>query len=205
MKPRIAIIHYNVGNLQNLKNALDYQNLPAEFVTRPEELSGFSHVILPGVGAFQTAMDHLRGQEMDQAVQEIVALGTPLLGVCVGMQVLFSASQENGRHQGLGIVPGQMVRFPDKPGLKVPHMGWNTVAFTRQDPLLEGIPDHSHFYFVHSYRGVLETPDDGLGLTDYDGLFPSIVRRGNVWGVQFHPEKSQNPGLALLANFSRIA
>jgi len=197
-----AIIDYNVGNLGNLKNALDAQNIPNTIVRRPEELRGYARIILPGVGAFAPAVDHLRQAELEAAVLERVGAGVPFLGVCVGMQLLFDQSEEDGLHRGLGLVPGRVVRFSH--GLKIPHIGWNAVAFRQEDPLLAGIADGSHFYFVHSYHGVLADPACLLGETHYGIPFPAIVRRGNVWGVQFHPEKSQNPGLRLLKNFSEI-
>jgi glutamine amidotransferase len=198
----IAIIDYNVGNLHNLKNALDFQGLSNAFVRRPEELAGFDHIVLPGVGAFKPAMDHLRRGELEAAVRERVAAGVPFLGVCVGMQLLFDWSEEDGPHQGLGLVKGRIVRFAH--ALKIPQIGWNQVAFQREDPLLAGVPDRSYFYFVHSYYPVLDDPRCALGLTHYGEWFPSIVARGNLWGVQFHPEKSQDAGLRLLRNFATI-
>lgn len=199
----IAIIDYNVGNLANLKNALDYQEIPNRIVTRPEELSAADHIILPGVGAFRPAMDHLRAAEMEAVVRERVTAGVPFLGVCVGLQLLFDASEEDGEHQGLGLLSGRIVRFEDN-GLKVPQIGWNQVSWQREDPLVEGIPDRSYFYFVHSYHARVTNPEDALGVADYGVSFPAVVRHNNVWGVQFHPEKSQNVGLRLLKNFSAI-
>ncbi len=198
----IAIVDYNVGNLHNLKNALDFQGLPNAIVREPEPLAGFDHIILPGVGAFKPAMDRLRQAEMEVAVRERVAAGVLFLGVCVGMQLLFDCSEEDGQHEGLGLIEGRIVRFAHD--LKIPQIGWNQVAFQREDPLLAGIPDGSHFYFVHSYHAVLDDSRNALGLTEYGEPFPAIVARGNVWGVQFHPEKSQNPGLRMLKNFATI-
>lgn len=199
----IAIIDYNVGNLANLKNAFDYQGLPNRIITRPEELNGAEHIILPGVGAFGPAMDRLREAEMEAVVRERVAAGVPFLGVCVGLQLLFDESEEDGVHQGLRVLSGRIVRFTGK-GLKVPQIGWNQVAWQREDPLIEGIPDHSYFYFVHSYYAAVVNPQDALGIAEYGEDFPAVVRRGNVWGVQFHPEKSQDAGLRLLKNFAGI-
>ena len=199
----IAIIDYNVGNLANLKNALDYQSLPNRIAARPEELAGAGHIILPGVGAFRPAMERLREAEMEEAVREQVAAGVPFLGVCVGLQLLFDESEEDGRHGGLGLVSGRIVRFAGN-GLKVPQIGWNQVQWRREDPLTEGIADRSYFYFVHSYHAVLDDAEDALGIAGYGEDFPAVVRHGNVWGVQFHPEKSQNAGLRLLKNFSAI-
>ena len=199
----IAIIDYNVGNLANLKNALDYQHLPNRIITRPEELNGAEHILLPGVGAFRPAMDQLRETEMEAVVRERVAAGVPFLGVCVGLQLLFDQSEEDGLHQGLGLLSGRIVWFAGK-GLKVPQIGWNQVAWQREDPLIEGIADHSYFYFVHSYYAAVSDPRDALGIAEYGEDFPAVVRHGNVWGVQFHPEKSQDAGLRLLKNFAGI-
>jgi glutamine amidotransferase len=198
----IAIIDYNVGNLHNLKNALDFLGLDARIVRDPAQLPEASHIILPGVGAFQPAMARLHEAGMQEVVIERVAAGVPFLGVCVGMQLLFEVSEEDGEWPGLGLIPGRVVRFAH--ALKIPQIGWNQVAFQRPDPLLAGIPDHSYFYFVHSYHARLTDPADTLGLTDYGEAFPAIVRRGNLWGVQFHPEKSQNNGLRLLRNFCAV-
>ena len=198
----IAIIDYGVGNLYNLKNALDYQQIGNEIVRRPEHLERFDHIILPGVGAFKPAMDRLRDAEMAAAVSERVAAGVPFLGVCVGLQLLFDFSEEDGTHEGLGLISGCVTRFAHD--LKIPQIGWNQVAFQRADPLLQGIPDRSYFYFVHSYHARLNDPRNGLGLADYGETFAAIVQKGNVWGVQFHPEKSQHPGLRLLKNFAAI-
>lgn len=198
----IAIIDYGVGNLHNLKNALDFQGLPNRIIADPEALDGASHIILPGVGAFRPAMEHLRAAGMETVVRQAVAAGLPFLGICVGMQLMFGESEEDGLHQGLGLVPGRVVRFAHE--LKIPQIGWNQVAFQREDPLLAGIPDHSYFYFVHSYHGVPDDPADTLGLTDYGIAFPAIVQRQNMWGAQFHPEKSQEPGLRFLRNFAEL-
>ncbi|MCH7478084.1 MAG: imidazole glycerol phosphate synthase subunit HisH [SAR324 cluster bacterium] len=198
----IAIIDYGVGNLYNLKNALDFQGIDNRIVTEPAEIEACSHLILPGVGAFGPAMDHLRAAGMEELVRERVAAGTPFLGVCVGMELMFEVSEEDGLHEGLGLLPGRIVRFAHN--LKIPQIGWNQVALQGADPLLEGIPDQSYFYFVHSYHARLAEQADALGLTDYGGEFPAIVHRDNLWGVQFHPEKSQNAGLRLLKNFAAI-
>lgn len=204
----IAIIDYDVGNLHNLKNALDYQGLPGRIVREAAELADADHIILPGVGAFRPAMERLRAAGMEAVVRERVAVGVPFLGVCVGMQLLFEESEEDGLHEGLGLVRGRVVRFKgvdaDGTPLKVPQIGWNQVAWQREDPLIAGIPDHSYFYFVHSYRAAVADPVDALGIAGYGEAFPAVVRHGNVWGAQFHPEKSQNAGLRLLSNFAAL-
>jgi glutamine amidotransferase len=199
----IAIVDYNVGNLYNLKNALDFLGLENRIVRHPADLAGAEHILLPGVGAFRPAMEHLRLPGWVPALRERVAAGVPLLGVCVGMQLLFDESEEDGLHEGLGLLKGRVVRFRGE-GLKVPQIGWNQAAWQREDPLLEGIPDGTYFYFVHSYYACLDEPGDALGLTEYGETFPSVVRHGTVWGAQFHPEKSQNGGLRLLQNFAAL-
>lgn len=199
----IAIIDYGVGNLHNLKNALDYQGLPCAIVRDAAGVARAERIILPGVGAFWPAMNHLRKAGLEQIVKERVTAGVPFLGVCVGMQLLFDESEEDGVHPGLGLIPGRVVRFAGQ-GLKVPQIGWNQVRFQRGDPLLEGIPDGSYFYFVHSFYPVPDRKEDALGSADYGEVFAAIVRRGNVWGAQFHPEKSQDAGLRLLKNFATL-
>jgi glutamine amidotransferase len=201
--PMIAIIDYDVGNLHNLKNALDYQGIPCAIVRDAAEVAAAERIILPGVGAFWPAMSHLRKVGLERIVKERVAAGVPFLGVCVGMQLLFDESEEDGVHAGLGLIPGRVVRFAGH-GLKVPQIGWNQVRFQRDDPLLEGIPDGSYFYFVHSYYPVPDHKEDALGAADYGDVFAAIVRRDNVWGAQFHPEKSQDAGLRLLKNFATL-
>jgi glutamine amidotransferase len=199
----IAIIDYNVGNLHNLKNALDYQGIHSAIVRDVAGVARAGRIILPGVGAFRPAMERLQAAGLEQVLRERVEEGVPFLGVCVGMQLLFEESEEDGVSPGLGLIPGRIVRFAGN-GLKVPQIGWNQVSLRRPDPILEGIPDGSYFYFVHSYRAVLAKAADGLGEADYGEPFPAIVRRGNVWGAQFHPEKSQDAGLRLLKNFATL-
>ncbi len=198
----IAIVDYGVGNLHNLKNALDFQGLPCGIVEDPARCEAASHVILPGVGAFRPAMEQLRRSGMEPAVRKAVAAGKPFLGICLGMELLLEEGEEDGLHEGLGLIAGRVVRFAHD--LKIPQIGWNQVAIQHTDPLLQGIPDRSYFYFVHGYRAVLSDRSDALGLTDYGETFPAIVHRGNVWGVQFHPEKSQEAGLRLLKNFAAL-
>jgi glutamine amidotransferase len=198
----IAIIDYDVGNLHNLKNALDFQGIPNRIVREPKELEAAQRIMLPGVGAFRPAIERLRRAGMEPAIRRKIAQGVPFLGICLGLQLLLEMSEEGGPNQGLGLIAGRVVRF--RTNLKVPQIGWNQVALQRPDPLLEGIPDGSYFYFVHSYHAAIADPADALGLTEYGVVFPAIVRHGNVWGVQFHPEKSQNAGLRLLKNFATM-
>ena len=198
----IAIIDYGVGNLRSVYKGFLKVGVQAAVVEDPALVDGADGVVLPGVGAFADAMVNLRAAGMVGAIHRAVEAGKPLLGICLGQQLLFEASEEWGYHKGLGIFPGQVLRLPE--GLKVPHMGWNQVEIIQPDPLLEGIPDLSSFYFVHSYA--VAPSDKGLilALTDYGIHFASIVGRGKVYGIQFHPEKSSTLGLKILENFGRV-
>ena len=197
-----AIIDYGVGNLANLKNALDHLGVGCVVVRDPEPLQTVARILLPGVGAFAPAMTRLRESGMLDVLTERVQAGIPLLGICVGSQLLLDESEEDGSHPGLGWIPGRVQRFRHK--LKIPQIGWNQVEFRKSDPLLEGIPDGAHFYFVHSYQMVPNEPEATLAETEYGLRFTSMVRRKNLWGVQFHPEKSQDAGLRLLRNFCTL-
>jgi glutamine amidotransferase len=159
-------------------------------------------VVLPGVGAFGDGMAHLRARELVQPVLRQVEAGKPLLGICLGMQLLFEESEEMGQHTGLGLLPGRVVRFPEG-DLKVPHIGWNQLQ-VRDDPLLAGIGDGSYAYFVHSYYVAPAQGQDVLATTEYGIQFAAVVGRARVWGAQFHPEKSQEVGLRLLQNFTQL-
>ena len=195
----IGIFDYGVGNLQNLKNAIDHLELQNCIVQNPDDLESCDRMLLPGVGAFSPAMENLRASGMFKKLEKKVRQGMPLLGICLGAQLLLDESSEDGRCQGLGWIPGKVRRF--KHSLKVPQMGWNQVKFQQQDPIFEKLPSSSYFYFVHSYFMEPETSNMVLGTTDYDHDFASVVHRENLWGVQFHPEKSQQAGLDLLNNF----
>ena len=162
-------------------------------------------VVLPGVGAFGAGIDALRAKGLDTAIQEAVNDGTPLLGICLGMQFLFEASDEMGMHRGLGLVPGHVTRFDLAAyGLKVPHMGWNQIDIVDKNPLVAGIPNGAHAYFVHSYYCVPSETGDIVAQTDYGRSFASIIAHNNVFGIQFHPEKSQRRGLQILSNYLEI-
>jgi len=195
----IGIFDYGVGNLQNLKNAIDHLELQNCIVQNPDDLESCDRMLLPGVGAFSPAMENLRASGMFKKLEKKVRQGMPLLGICLGAQLLLDESSEDGRCQGLGWIPGKVRRF--KHSLKVPQMGWNQVKFQQQDPIFEKLPSSSYFYFVHSYFMEPETSSMVLGTTDYGHDFASVVHRENLWGVQFHPEKSQQAGLDLLNNF----
>jgi glutamine amidotransferase len=199
----IAIIDYGVGNLRSLEKAFAATGTPAVVSNDAHVLSEAKALVLPGVGAFGACMKALSERGFDCLVVERVAEGTPVLGVCVGMQLLFEESEEFGRTLGLGLLSGKVQRFAGD--LPVPHVGWNQVHQTRAHPLMSGINDNSFFYFVHSYYCVTDEPDVALGETDYIRKYASIVVQGNVAGVQFHPEKSQVNGLRLLSNFAQLS
>jgi glutamine amidotransferase len=198
----IAIVDYGVGNLRSVQKGLERVGAEAVVTSAPEVLDAALGVILPGVGAFGDAMANLRSRRLLQPVLRQVEQGKPLLGICLGMQLLFDESEEMGRHPGLGLLPGRVVRFPEGE-LKVPHIGWNQLQHG-QSPLLEGVAPGAYAYFVHSYYAVPQEPGDVLAWTEYGVEFASVVGRDRVWGAQFHPEKSQEVGLRLLQNFWRL-
>lgn len=196
----MAIIDYGVGNLRSVEKAFHASGCEAVVSADEVELRAAERLVLPGVGAFRACMNALRERGFDRLVRERVAEGAPLLGVCVGMQMLFEESEEFGPSAGLGLLGGRVRRFPDD--LRVPQVGWNQVAWRRAHPLAEGIADMSFFYFVHSFFCEPAADSDALGETEYGLVYASVVARGNVCGVQFHPEKSQTVGLRLLKNFA---
>ena len=198
------IIDYGMGNLRSVKNALIAAGGEPLVSADPEDVRGAERLILPGVGAFGDAMKNLRRCGMDAAICDAVVAGTPLLGLCLGLQLLFTGSEEFGNHEGLNLIPGRVRKF-EFPGLRVPHIGWNQLEDMRRSPLLEGIPNGSYFYFVHSFYVDPDDPEDIFGWTDYGRLFCSIAGRGKVFGAQFHPEKSQDAGKMLLRNFLKIS
>ncbi len=193
----ISLIDYGAGNLLSVANALKHLNVDFQLTEDPETLASADKVIFPGVGAAASCMEELRTRGLDEAVR---ACEQPVLGICLGMQVLTPSSTEGLREvKCLGILPGHTARF--KGAVKLPQIGWNTVTTLRSDPLFHAIESGAYFYFLHSYR-VHTDPEFVLAETDYEGPFPSAVRRENFWGVQFHPEKSGPSGLKLLSNFA---
>lgn len=198
----IVIIDYGMGNLRSVQKAFEAVGHRAEIVEDPDRIRAASHVVLPGVGAFADAMAELRRTGMDEAFKEAVRAGKPCLGVCLGLQLLFTTSFEDGEYTGLDLIPGKVVRFDPRPGLKVPHMGWNTLTVRRPIPLLEGIGEDPSVYFVHSYHAEPDDPADVAATSDYPEPFTAVVNRENLTACQFHPEKSQRVGLAMYANFA---
>jgi glutamine amidotransferase len=196
----IVIIDYGVGNLRSVQKALEHVGAAAVVADDPRSLDRADGIVLPGVGAFGDGMDHLRARGWAAPVREKAAAGVPLLGICLGMQLLFEESDEMGHHTGLGLLPGRVVRFAEG-DLKVPHVGWNQLQ-VRQGALLAGIPSGAYAYFVHSYYVQPEADEDVLATTEYGIEFAAVVGRGTVLGAQFHPEKSQEVGLRLLRNFA---
>ncbi len=207
----VTVVDYGVGNLRNVHKALEAAGAPARIATTPAELAGAAGIVLPGVGAFGDAAANLRWAGFERPLLDAIAAAVPLLGICVGMQLLFDESEEMGRHPGLGIIPGRVVRFasemhgPDGRLLKVPQIGWNQLHHAGADPLLAGVPDGGYAYFVHSYYCAPADPIYTIASTEFGTSYASIVRRGSVWGIQCHPEKSQAVGLRILRNFVEIA
>ena len=201
MIPVITIIDYGMANLGSVRKAFEAVGSETLISDRPDDISSASHLVLPGVGAFGDAMKNIRERGVDQAVCEAIDNGAAFLGICLGLQVLFTESEEMGIHRGLDIFQGRVRRFTE--GL-VPQIGWNQAHILRDDPIMEGIPDHSYFYFVHSYYVDPAEKKDVIAGTDYHIDYASIVGRDRVWGIQFHPEKSQQKGLRILKNFTTL-
>ncbi|MDO4558653.1 MAG: imidazole glycerol phosphate synthase subunit HisH [Planctomycetia bacterium] len=208
----IAILDYGMGNLGSVRKALErVSEGTTEIVVTsdPTVVRRADKLLLPGVGAFRDAMEELRTHRLVEPVREAVSDGRPFLGICLGLQMLFRHSYEgvDGTEsplEGLGIIPGEVVRFQRSGEFPVPHIGWNQVQKVAPNPLLEGIPDQTFFYFVHSFYVVPEDLSVVAAETDYGGRFCSMIRRGNLFACQFHPEKSQNAGLSLLRNFVQM-
>ena len=201
----IAVIDYGAGNLKSVKNALDHLGAANMRASTAKEILLADAVILPGVGEFGTAMAELERRGIKEAVIEAANGGRPLLGICLGMQLLFEAGEESPGAKGLGILPGRVPRFPAEMGLKIPHMGWNSVMPIKDSRLLDGLPKGSYMYFVHSFYVKAAERADVSAISEYGLIFDAAVERGNIFGCQFHPEKSGAAGLAILKNFIEIA
>ena len=199
----ITIIDYGAGNMRSVVNAVSRLGYEARVVNRPDEVLSARAVILPGVGAAADTMANLSKSGLDGAIKRFIAEGKPFLGVCIGLQVLFSGTEEGGWHECLGVIPGAVRKFA--PGLKIPHMGWNQVKQKVAHPIFEGVGDEANFYFVHSYYVEPEDSSLAIGQTEYGVPFCSVVAKDNLTATQFHPEKSGEVGLKIYDNFIRVA
>lgn len=199
----IAIVDYGLGNLKSILYALERLGQEAVITSSVNQVASADGIILPGVGAFKRGMENLNKAALGAVLKESVKAGKPILGICLGMQLLFSQSSEHGKSSGLNIIPGKVERFA--PGLKVPHMGWNQIHKTRPSSLLAGIPEGAFFYFAHSYYPIPADAGVSVGVTEYGGQFASAVELGRVFATQFHPERSGNLGLHVLENFCRVS
>lgn len=199
----IGIIDYGMGNLRSVAKGFEQMGIGVEVTGDPANLDSYGGVVLPGVGAFADAMCNLRRLGMVDAIYKFIKEGKPFLGICLGLQLLFESSEEWGNSAGLGVFPGQVRKLPSR--LKIPHMGWNTLSIkNKYCPLFAGIPDDSAFYFVHSYYVQPAATELVAGTTEYGIEFTSVAAKDNVYGIQFHPEKSSALGLRILQNFGRL-
>jgi len=205
MSAEIAIVDYGMANLRSVQKAFERVGFAAAVTSDPVAIAGAAKLVLPGVGAFRDAIARLRETQLADAITAHIESGRPFLGICLGLQLLFTRSHEDGTHAGLDVFPGEVVRFPHQPGLKVPHMGWNTLTLTRPDcPLFAGLPPDPAVYFVHSYYAAPASREIVAAEADYPGPFCAAVWKGNVYATQFHPEKSQDVGLTMLRNFAGL-
>ena len=202
MKPVVGIVDYGMGNLRSVEKGFERVGVAVEVCSIPDKFISYAGLVLPGVGAFRDAMENLNSLDLVSALFEYIDSGRNLLGICLGMQLLLSNSEEHGRSEGLDVVPGRVVRLPDN--VKVPHMGWNVIDIKKKVPLLQGIENGTRFYFVHSFYCEPVDEETQVAVTPYSLDFTSILRKGNVWGMQFHPEKSSLPGLRILENFGKM-
>lgn len=197
----ISIIDYEMGNLRSVQKAFEHLGHDACFIDQPEQIESAEKLVLPGVGAFKDAMDLLNNRKLSGAIKAAVARKTPLLGICLGLQLLFDQSDEGGTHSGLGIVSGQVKRFDLPSEFKVPHMGWNQVTVTASDPVFASVEQNDWFYFVHSHYAEPAQSSVVTLTAEYGIPFCAALRQDNVFACQFHPEKSQTAGLGILERF----
>lgn len=202
---RIGIINYGVGNLKSVKNSLDYLNIPNTIIENPQEINNFDKLILPGVGAFGAAMEKLNKLGFTTKIKAFAKQSKPILGICLGMQLLFEEGLEYGRHKGLGLIKGQVLPFKSRvDNLPIPLIGWNSITKNNESPLLKNIDDNSCFYFVHSFYCEPKEKSIIVANANYGIEFPAIIHKKNILGCQFHPEKSQSAGLQILKNFNNL-
>ena len=200
----IGIIDYGMGNLHSVKNALDFLGLSSVVSDDEETLKKADGLILPGVGAFPDAMKCLSEKKLDKFIQDQASKNKPLLGICLGMQLLFDIGYEFSATKGLGLIHGEVVKIKPETGLKVPHMGWNELTILKKTPLTDHLKNGDQVYFVHSYKAVVQNRENLLAVTDYGGEITAIVGCGNTYGCQFHPEKSERVGLEILRKYGEI-
>ncbi|MBK1833813.1 imidazole glycerol phosphate synthase subunit HisH [Roseibacillus ishigakijimensis] len=199
---KLGVIDYGGGNLRSLLRAMEFVGAEPHRVTGPGDFEGLTHLAFPGQGSFGDSMRNMEERGLVDPLRAWLQADRPFFGICIGYQLLFDSSEESPGTPGLGIIPGRVVRFPRQVGLKVPHMGWNTVqARDPSDPMWRELGEEPYFYYVHSYYPQPEREEDVAATTDYGGPFPCAVRRGNLFATQFHPEKSQHTGLQLMRNF----
>ncbi len=199
----IAIIDYDAGNLKSVKKALEFLGEESCITRDSKESLSADKIILPGVGAFGEAMEHLKKYELDKVIHEAAAKQTPFLGICLGLQLLFEGSEESSGVEGLHLLEGQILKIPDAPGLKIPHIGWNSLYLQNQGRLFDGIPEGTFVYFVHSFYLKAADPNIVKASAEYGVEIHASVEQGNVFACQFHPEKSSSMGLKILQNFAK--
>ncbi len=202
----IGIVNYNMGNLASVSNAFTKLGIKTNIESNPDNIQKYDKLLLPGVGAFGDAMTHLKSNGMDRAIKDFAYSGKPLLGICLGMQLLFQTSKEFGSHDGLGLIEGEIIKFNETKfdhHLKIPHMGWNEMFVQRNTPIFDGLPKDFYLYFVHSYHVICDDKY-AIGKTHYGYEFTSAVQFENIYGIQPHPEKSHANGLKILENFAKL-
>ncbi|MBD5486463.1 MAG: imidazole glycerol phosphate synthase subunit HisH [Lachnospiraceae bacterium] len=201
----VAIIDYDAGNIKSVEKAIQALGESVRITREPEEILSADHVILPGVGAFGDAMNKIHQYHLADVIRKVVDRGTPFLGICLGLQLLFESSEESEGVDGLGILQGKIVRLPEMRGLKIPHIGWNSLKYPNKGRLFEGIPEEAYVYFVHSYYLQAEDAQIVTATTEYAAHIHASVEKGNVFACQFHPEKSSDVGMKILKNFLNIS
>ena len=197
----VAIIDYDAGNVKSVEKAVTALGKQAILTGKPDEILSAEHVILPGVGAFGDAMKKLNQYGLVDTIRKVIEKKTPFLGICLGLQLLFESSEESPGVDGLGILPGKIVRIPEKDDLKIPHIGWNSLSYPNQGRLFQGVPEQSYVYFVHSYYLQADEPEIVKAVTEYGTIIHASVEKDNIFACQFHPEKSSEVGMTILKNF----
>lgn len=201
----VAVIDYDAGNIKSVEKAVSALGEEAVVTRNGEIILGADHVILPGVGSFGDAMEKIHSYHLAEVIKKVAAKGTPFLGICLGLQLLFESSEESEGIDGLGVLPGRIVRLPDDCGLKIPHIGWNSLTYPNAGRLFQGILENAYVYFVHSYYLQAKDPEIVTAVTEYGTNIHASVEKDNVFACQFHPEKSSDVGMRILHNFLRIS